>query len=208
MTMTSVSNVRKPATWHATALISDALTVTIMDTSQQIALIKYHLQAHQHNAGTTPLVGVTDQHLRIIATPDIPTVTIGTGTDSVDLDLAHITLDIEVTVAVILTEVILDHFTGPHAIALHATGAPVHTATAKTHHMADPHHAGTSPKMTADPEHINPTRTITNPHKNHLPVHNQYPGSLRIEGTNRSQLMIHPWNIIALMIRTVIQRMI
>ena len=30
--------------------------------------------------------------------------------------------------------------------------------------------------MTVDPEHINPTSTITNPHKGHLPVHNQHPG--------------------------------
>ena len=206
--MTSVSNVRKPATWHATAIISDALTVTIMDTSQQIALTKYHLQAHQHNTGTTPLVGITDQHLGIINTPSIPTVTIGTGTDSVNLDFAHITLDIAVTVTVILAEVILDHFTGPHAIALHTTGAQAHTTTAETQHIADPHHVGTSPEMTVDPEHINPTSTTTNLHKDHLPVHNQHPGSLRIEGTNRSQLMIHPQNIIALMNRTVIQRMI
>ena len=153
---------------------------------------------------------MTDQHLGIIATPGIPTVTIGTGTDSVDLDLTHITLDIEVTVTVILAEVILDHFTIHHAIALHAAGAgaQAHTTTAKTHHITDPHHAGTSPKMTVEIEHTNPTSTITNPHKDHLPVHNQHPGTLRIEGTNRSQLMIHPWNIIALMIRTVIQRMI
>ena len=45
-------------------------------------------------------------------------MTIWTGTDSVDLDLAHITLDIGITVAVTLTEVILDHFTSPHTIAL------------------------------------------------------------------------------------------
>ena len=127
--MTSVSNAKKLATWHAIALISDALTVTIMDTSQQIALTKYHLQAHQQDAGTTPLVGMTDQHLRIIATPGGTTMTIGTGTDSVNLDLTHITLDIGVTVTVTLTEVILDHFTGPHAIALCATGAPAHTTT-------------------------------------------------------------------------------
>ena len=45
--------------------------------------------------------------------------------------------------------------------------------------------------MTVDPEHITPTNTITNPHRDHLPVHNQHPGSLRIESTNRSQLMIY-----------------
>ena len=206
--MTSVSNARNLATWHTIVLISDALTVTIMDTSQRIALTKYHLQAHQHDAETTPLVDVTDQHLRIIAKPGIPTMTTETGTDSVDLDLAHITLDIGVTVAVILTEAIPDHFTSPHAIALHATGAQAHTATTMTHHITDPHFAGISPEMTVDPEHINPTSTTTNPHKDHLPVHNQHPGSPKIEGTNRLQLMIHPQNIIALMNRTVIQRMI
>ena len=190
--MISVSNAKKLATWHAIALILDTLTVTIMDTLQQIALTKYHLQTHQQDAGTTPLVGMTDQHLGIIATPGITTMTTGTGTDSVNLDLTHITLDIGVTVAVTLTEAILDHFTSPHTIAYHATGAPAHTTTAKTHHIADPHHAGISPKMTVDPEHINPTNTITNPHRDHLPVHNQCPGSLRIESTNRLQSMIHP----------------
>ena len=178
--MTSVFNVRKLATWHALALISDALTVTIMDTLQQISLTKYHLQAHQQDAGTTPLVGMTDQHLKIITSPGITTMTIGIGTDSVNLNLTHITLDIGVTVTVILTEVILDPFTSPHAIAHCATGAPAHTTTAKIHHIADPHHAGISPEMTVDPEHINPTNIITNPHRDHLPVHNQHPGSPRI----------------------------
>ena len=206
--MTSVSNVKKLATWHSTALNSDALTVTIMDMSQWIALTKYHLQAHQHDAGTTWLVGMTDQHISIIATPGVPIATIGTGTDSVDLDPTHITLGIGVTMAVTPAEVILGHFTGHHTVALHATGAQAHTTTAKTHHIADPHHTENSPEMTVDPEHINPTSTTKNPHKDHLPVHNQHPGSLRIEGTNRLQLMIHPWNIIALMIWTVIQRMI
>ena len=179
-----------------------------MDTLQWITLTKYHLQAHQPDAGTTPLVGMTDQHLSIIDTPGGTTVTIRTGTDSVDLNLTYITLDKGVTVAVTLAEVILDHFTGPHAAALHATGAPAHTTTAGTHHIADPHHAEISPVMTVDPEHINPTNTITNPHRDHLPVHNQHPRSLWIGSTNRLQLMIHPQNIIALMNRTVIQRMV
>ena len=135
-------------------------------------------------------------------------MTIGTGTDSVDLNLTHITLDIGVTVMVILTEVILDPFTSPPATAHCITGAPAHTTTAETHLITDPHHAQISPKMTVDPGHINTTNTITNPHKEHLLVHNQHPGSPRIESTNRLQLMIHPQNIIAQMNRTVIQRMI
>ena len=183
--MTSVFNAKKPATWHATALISDALTVTIMDMSQQIALTKYHLQAYQQDAETTSLVDMTDLYLGIIATPGMPTMTIGTDTDSVNLNLADITLDIGVTVAVSPTEVILDHLTGPHTIAFCATGAPAHTATAETHHIAGPHHAEISPKMTVDPEHVNPTNTTTNPHRDHLPVHNQHPGSLRIKSTKR-----------------------
>ena len=62
--------------------------------------------------------------------------------------------------------------------------------------------------MTVDPEHINPTGSTTNPLKDHLPLHTQHPGSLRIKDTNRLQLMIHPQNIIAWMNRIVIQRMI
>ena len=180
-----------------------------MDTLQWIALTKYHFQAHQQDAGTTPLVGMTDQHLRIITTPGITTMAIGIGTDSVQLDLARITLDIGVTVTVILAEVTLvDPFISPHAVAHHATGAPAHTTTAKTHHITDPHHTGISPKMTVDPEHTNPKNTITNPHKDHLPVHSQHPQSPRIGSTNRLQLMTHHQNIIALMNRTAIQRMI
>ena len=182
--------------------------VTIMDTWQQIALTKYHLQACQHDAEITPLADVTDQHLRIIATPGILTMTIETGTDSANLDLFHITPNIGVTVVVIPTESILDHFIKLHAIAPCITGVPAHTATAVTHHITDPHQTDIFPEMTVDLKHIDPAGNIINPHKDHLPVHSQHPGSLRIEGTNRLQLMIHPQNIIARMTRTVIQRMI
>ena len=169
---------------------------------------KCHLQACQHNAEITPLADMTDQHLGIIATPGIPTMTIETGTDSVNLALTHITPDLGVTVIVILTEAILDHFIDLQAVAPCITGVPVHTTTAVTHHIADPHHTDISPEMTVDPEHTDPTGNIINPPKDHLPVHSQHPGSLRIEGTNRLQLMIHPQNIIAQMNRTVIQKMI
>ena len=206
--MTSVSNARKPAIWHATALISDVVTVTTMDMLPWIALIKYHLQAHQHAAETMPLVGMTDQHPGIIATPGIPTVIIGTHTNLVVLNPTHITLDTGVTVTMTPTEVTPDHFTGPHVIALYATGAQAPITITMTYHITDPHHAGISPEMTVDPEHITPASTTTNPHKDHFPAHSQHPGSLRTEGTNRLQLMIHPQSITALMSKTVIQRMI
>ena len=52
-----------------------------------------------------------------------------------------------------------------------------------THHIADPLHADISPEKTVDPEHIDPAGNIINMHKDHLPVHSQHPGSLRIEHT-------------------------
>ena len=163
--MINIFNAKKLATWHAIALTSDALIVIIMGMLQQIALTKSYLQAHQQDAGTTTLVGMIDQLLGFIITPGITTMTIGIGTGSVDLDLTDITLDIGVTVTVILTEVALDPFISPHTIAHHTTEAQAHTATAETHHTADPCHAGISPEMTVDPGHANPTNTITKPHK-------------------------------------------
>ena len=100
---------------------------------------------------------MTDHHLGIIATPGTPTVIIGTDTGSVILDPAHITLDTGVTGAMTPAGVTPDQFIDPHIIALHVTGAPAYIATAATHHIADPHLAGISPKMTVDPECINPT---------------------------------------------------
>ena len=102
---------------------------------------------------------------------------IGIGIDPVDLNLAPITLDIGKAVALILTKVTLDPFTSPHAIAHHATEAQAHITTTETHHTTDPHHAGISPEMTVDPEHTNPTNSITKPHKDHLPVQIQHPGN-------------------------------
>ena len=131
-------------------------------------------------------------------------MTIGIGTVSADLILTSITLDIGVTVTVTLTEVALDPFTSPHAIAHHATEAWAHTTTVETHHTTNPHHAGISPEMTADPEHAHTTNTITKPQIDHLLVHIQCPGSPRTGSTNRLQLMTHPQSTIALMNRTVI----
>ena len=78
--MINVSNANRLATWQAIALTSDALTVIIMDMSQQIAPTKSHLQAHQQDTGTATLVDVIDQHLGVIITPGITTMTIGIDT--------------------------------------------------------------------------------------------------------------------------------
>ena len=195
------------ATWHAIVHTLDVLIATIMDMLQQIVLTKYLLQAHWQGTEITPLVDVTGQHIGT-ATPGILTMTTETDTDSADHFLTHITSDIGVTAIVISAEAILDHFINLHTIAPHVTEVPAHTTIAVTHHTADPPHTDISPEKTVDPEHIDQASNIINPHKDHLPVHSQCPGSLRIKGTNRSQLMIHPQNIIAWMNRTVIRRMI
>ena len=179
--------------------VDNGLIATIMDMLQQIALTRYLLQACQHDAAITPLVVMIGQHLRT-ATPD---ATIETGTDSADLNLAHTTPDIEVTVIVITAEAILDHFIDLHAIAPCISEVPAHTATAMTHHITDPHHIDIYPEETVDPEHISPAGNIINQHKDHLPVHKQCLGNIRTEGTNRSQLTILPQNIIAQMNRIV-----
>ena len=129
------------------------------------ALIKYHLQAHQHATDITPPVGMIDPHLGIIATPDIPTMIIEIGTGSVVPDPTHTTLDTGVTATMTPTGVASDRFIDLHIIALHATETQVHTTTAMTHHIADPHPIEISPKMTADPDYTNPASNITNQHK-------------------------------------------
>ena len=86
--------------------------------------------------------------------------------------------------------------------------AQAHTVTDETCHTADPHHAGTSPEITVDPGHAHPANTIKKPQEDHLPAQIKYPGRPRTGNTNKSPLMTHPQNTIALMNRTAIQRMI
>ena len=178
-----------------------------MAMSQQIALTKFHIQAYQQDAETITLVDMIDPNLGVTFTKGITTMTIDIDTGSADLNLAPIILDTGVIVAVTLTEVALDLSTDPHATAHHATESRAHTITAKTHHTADLHHVGVSPEMAVDPEHTHPN-TITKPQKDHLPVHIKWPGSPRTGNTSKSPLMTHPQSTIALMNRTVVQRMI
>ena len=142
-----------------------------MDMLPWTALIKYHLQAHQHAAEITPPVGMIDPHLGIIATPGIPTIFIEIDTGSVILDPTHTTLDTGVTAVMTPAGATPDHFIDLHIIAPCATEAQAHIATAVTHHIADPHPIEISTEMTADPDHINCTSNITNQHKVLLQVH-------------------------------------
>ena len=179
-----------------------------MDMLPQTTLIKYHLQAHQCTTEITPPVGMIDPHLGIIATPGIPTVIIEIGTGSVIPNPTHTTLDTGVPAIMTPAGATPDCFIDLHVIALHTTGAQAHTTTTMTHHIADPHPVGISPKMTADPNHTIPASNITNQHEDLLQVHKQCLGKIRTEGTNRSQLTILPQNTIVQMSRIVTWRMI
>ena len=172
------------------------------------ALIKYHLQAHQLHAEITPLIGMIDPNLGIIATTGIPTMIIEIDTGSVIPNPTHTTLDTGVTASMAPAGVIPDCSIDLCIIALHDTEALVHTATTMTHHIADPHPIEISPKMTADPNYTNPTSNITNQHKDLPQVHKQHTGKIRAEDTNRLQLMILPQNTIVQMSRIVTLRRI
>ena len=176
---------------------------------QWTAPTKFHPHQYQHDAETTTLEDVIDPHLGVTIMIGITTVTIETiGTGSADLNLAPIILDIGVTVAVTLTEVTLDPFTNHQTTTHHAAEAQPHTITNETCHTTDPHHTGASPEITVDPGHAHPANTITKPQENHLPAQIKHPGRPRTGNTSKSPLMTHPQNTIALMNRTVIQRMI
>ena len=155
----------------------------------QAALIKYHCQAHQHAAEVTPLVGVIDPPLGIIATPGIPAMITKIGTGWVVPNPTHITMDIGVAAIMTPTRATPDHSTDLHIITTHATEAQVHTATAMTHHIADPHPIEIFLKMTADLDHTNLTDNTTNQHEDLPQVCKQCLGKIRTKNTNRLQLM-------------------
>ena len=160
-----------------------------MDMLLWTALIKYHHQAHQHAAEVTPLVGMIDPPLGIIATPDIPAMITKIDTGSVIPNPAHITMDIGEAAIMTPTRATPDHSTDLHIVTTHATEAQVHTATAMTHHIADPHPIEIFPKMTADLDHTNLTDNTTNQHEDLPQVCKQCLGKIRTENTNRLQLM-------------------
>ena len=179
-----------------------------MTMLQQIALTKFCPQAYQHDTETTTLEDMIDPHLGLTIMIGITIMTIEIGTGSADLTLAPIIPDIGVTVTVTLAEVTLDPFTDPHAAAHDATEAQAHTITDETLHTPDPHHAGISPEITVDPGHTHPANTFTKHQQDHLPALIKHPGKLGTGNTRKSPLMSHPQNTIALMNRTVTQRMI
>ena len=206
--MTSAFNVRKLAIWHAIAPTYDASTVTNMDMLSWTALIKYQHQAHQHATEVTPLIGMIDPPLGIIATLDVLTVITKIGAGSVVPDPPHITMDIGVAAIMTLIGATPGHSTDLPNLATHATEAQVHANTAMTNHTADVHPIEIFPKMTADLDHTNPKNKITNQHKDLLQGHKQHLGKIKREDINKSQLMTHHQNTTVQMIKIVTLRTI
>ena len=134
-----------------------------MATSQQIAQTKSHHQAYQQDTEITILTQdyMIDPHLGITIEIGTITMTIKTGIGLAGQDPIHTVIATGVPVEVPHKEVILGPITNPHAAAHHAIEAQVHTATNKTPHTADPHHAEVFPGITVDPDHIHHRNTTT-----------------------------------------------
>ena len=126
-----------------------ATTVIIMDMLPWTAWIRYHHLAHQHAAGLTPMTGMIDPPLDIIATPDIHTMITRIDPGSAAPGPAPITIDIGVAATRTPIEATPGHSTDLPDIVSHATEAQVPTATAMTHHTTDLHLIGILPEMTA-----------------------------------------------------------
>ena len=116
--MTGVFNVKKSAIWHAIAPTYSATTVIIMDMLPWTAQIRYCLLPHQHATGLTPVTGVKDPPLDIIATPDIHTMITRIDPDSVASNLALVTTDIGVVATRTPIEVAPGHSTDLPAIVV------------------------------------------------------------------------------------------
>ena len=205
--MTGVFNVKKLAIWHAIAPTYSAMTVIIMNMLPWTAQIRYCHLAHWHTAGLTPMTGMKDPPLDIIATPDIHTMITRIDPDSVAPILTLITTDIGVVAARTPLEITPGHSTDLPTIVSHVTGAPVPTTTTATHHTADLHLIGILPKMTAD-LNINCKSNTTDQPADPHPLHKHHLGNIRIRDTSKSPLMTHHQSTTAQMIMTGTQRMI
>ena len=102
-------------------------------------------------------------------TPDQLLDTTWTGTDIAGQGHSHTPIDINVTVAIIHTEVIPDHITDITTEALSDTITPALITIAMTHHTGDhPHIEVYQPlqEITAGPDHALHINQVRTPHLN------------------------------------------
>ena len=107
--------------------------------------IRYCHLAHWHAVRLTPMTGMKDPPLDVIATPDVHTMITRIDPGSVTPDLVLITTDIGVVATRTPIEVAPGHSTDLPTKVSHVTGAPVPTTTATTHCTADLHLIGILP---------------------------------------------------------------
>ena len=137
--MTDVFNVKKSAIWHTTTLTYGAMTVITMDMLPWNAWKNTPIW---HAAEVTPITGMIDLPLDIIAKPDVLTMITRIDPGSVILNPTHITTGIGVAAITTPIGVTPGHSTDLPNIVSHATEAQVPTAIAVTHHTADLHPIG------------------------------------------------------------------
>ena len=106
--------------------------------------------------------------------PDQPLdTTTGTGKDIVGQDHSHTLMDIEVTIEIILAEVVPDHITDITIEALHDIITPALITTAMMCHTGDLHHIEAyqpTPEVVAGPDHACHINQVRTPHLNPHPV--------------------------------------
>ena len=181
----------------------------IMDTLQQIAQKKPHLQAYQQDTEITILTqDVIDSHLRITIKIGTITMTIKTDTGLAGPDPIYTVITTGVPVKVPHEEVILGPITDPHASAHHTTEAQAHTITDETPHTADLYHAEVFLGNAVAPDHIHHTNTTTRHQQDRLTALTEQPGEPKIGNISKSPLMIHHLSTKALMNKPANQTMI
>ena len=96
-----------------------------------------------------------------------------TGTDIAGQDHRQTLMDIKVTVTIIPTDIIPDHFTDATTKALHDTITPALITIAMTYHTGDHPHVEvfqSIPEIAASPDHAHHIKQVRTYHQNPHPV--------------------------------------
>ena len=121
--------------------------------------------------------------------PDQVLNTTGTGIDIAGQDHSHTPADIEVTAAIIHTDVVPDHITDVTTEALQDTITPALTTIGVTHHTGDHPHIEVYqpiPEITVGPDHTHHINQVRTSHLNPHPVPAGQQENTRIKSKGKS----------------------
>ena len=146
---------------HAIAPTYGAMTVIIMDMLPWTAWIRYHHLAHWHTTVLTPMTGMKDPPLDVIATPDIHTMItrIDPGSVTPDLHLCNHRYRSSSCQDSHRSHSRSFHRPSCHSFSHHRSSSS-YCYCCNTLHYTDLHLIGILPKMTAD-LNINPNSNTT-----------------------------------------------